>query len=504
MMDEERALLFPDTYPHRRRSTTLEGIVNTLEWLLIALILAFVFRAFVMEAFRIPTGSMAETLRGQHFHLRCLQCGYPMDLGPVDPGGWPTGNCPSCGIQLPEEPVVSVSNGDRILVLKCLYPFIEPNRWDVVVFKNPTNPQENYIKRLVALPGETIEIIDGDIFIDGRIARKPPAVQEELWMPVYENDYQPPQTLYHRKGSGGVGVGSSGWRQPFTNVEDSRWNLAAEGPTVFSLDTAGNDRIHVLRYDSTVGKDYRSMYGYNEAGLNYSMPICSDLMVRFTGFFHGSENLVGAELKKYQTTYRAIVRQDGHMEIGRWEDREYRMINDMEGPPIASDSAFHFQFANVDHELILSVGRTILRCDLGRTKNSVGKYDSDDLPMTQILGSGSLTLRHVGVYRDIHYTNDRLRRAGERDPFQLNTDEYFVCGDNSPNSLDARLWAIEGIGNNGHRYRAGVVPKDYMMGKAFFVYWSNAFRPAVNSNWPPMIPNLSEIGFIVGGNPGMK
>jgi len=45
-----------------------------------------------------------------------------------------------------------------------------------------------------------------------------------------------------------------------------------------------------------------------------------------------------------------------------------------------------------------------------------------------------------------------------------------------------------------------VVPRDYMMGKAFFVYWSNAFRPT--ANLPPMIPNLSEIGFIVGGTPG--
>ena len=84
-----------------------------------------------------------------------------------------------------------VANGDRILVLKCIYQFIEPKRWDVIVFKNPPEPAINYIKRLIGLPGEKVQIIDGDIYIDDKIARKPAKIQKELWMPVYNNDYQP-------------------------------------------------------------------------------------------------------------------------------------------------------------------------------------------------------------------------------------------------------------------------------------------------------------------------
>jgi len=57
-------------------------------------------------------------------------------------------------------------------------------------FRNPIEPSINYIKRLIGRPGETVEIIDGDIYIDGQISRKPAKVQEELWMPVYDNDYQ--------------------------------------------------------------------------------------------------------------------------------------------------------------------------------------------------------------------------------------------------------------------------------------------------------------------------
>lgn len=502
MRDEERAILFPEAYPHRRRSTALEGMVNTLEWMLIALILAFVFRAFVMEAFRIPTGSMAETLRGQHFHLRCLACGYPFDLGPRGEGAWPMGNCPNCDMEVPEESKVTISNGDRILVAKCLYQFVEPNRWDVVVFKNPLNPQENYIKRLVGRPGEQVEIVDGDIYIDGRIARKPPKVQEELWMPVYENDYQPSEGTLRRKSQDQSRVRYGNrhrWRQPFENLEESSWNLAAEGPTVFSL-AQETDRVHVLQYNPSAGKDFRTTYGYNEAYLNQGMPTCSDLMVRMTTFFQDSAGMIGTELKKDGIVYRGLVRSDGTMEIGQIQAGKYQMIDDFQPVAICAGWPVPFQFSVVDREVILTVGRHRLRCELGQQRELAGKSDPDEQPIVRIIGSGNVTLRHIGVFRDIYYINTNLMRAGEGSPFSLGADEFFVCGDNSPNSLDARLWAVEGQGNNGHSYRMGVVPRDYMMGKAFFVYWSNAFRPT--ANLPPMIPNLSEIGFIVGGTPG--
>ena len=229
----------------KRRDRAAE-IANTFEWLITAFILAFVFRAFVMEAFRIPTGSMADTLKGAHFRLNCLRCGYKYDYG-FDPGRYgldedtvPPGSveledetcCPSCGSYLPAGAVVTpVANGDRILVLKCIYQFFEPKRWDVIVFKNPTNPSENYIKRLIGLPNEQVEIIDGDIYINGKISRKPSKVQDEVWMPVYDNDYQP-VSVPIRTSRGGV------WRQPFKNGADSKWALDDEGdPTLFYLDS---------------------------------------------------------------------------------------------------------------------------------------------------------------------------------------------------------------------------------------------------------------------------
>src|SRR3954465_9027194 len=55
------------------------NIKETIESILVAFILAFVFRAFVVEAFVIPTGSMAPTLMGAHARFTCEQCGYKFE-----------------------------------------------------------------------------------------------------------------------------------------------------------------------------------------------------------------------------------------------------------------------------------------------------------------------------------------------------------------------------------------------------------------------------------------
>ena len=134
-------------FEDRTEKTRAAGIANTFEWLLTALILAFLFRAFVMEAFRIPTGSMADTLMGAHFRVRCSQCGYKYDHGfvperygysqdTIPPGSVKpvASRCPNCGHYQSVGGMMPIASGDRILVLKCIYQFFQPRRWDVIVF----------------------------------------------------------------------------------------------------------------------------------------------------------------------------------------------------------------------------------------------------------------------------------------------------------------------------------------------------------------------------------
>jgi signal peptidase I len=169
---------------------------DTLESVVIAFVLAFLFRTFAAEAFVIPTGSMAPTLMGRHKAYTCAQCGTSYQVNEREmPEGWARaeegqgGICPNC--QFPNvarregEPAAHPApaavwgaagpylgeavgkhpplKGDRILVAKVPYLCSEPRRWDVAVFKYPLGAKTAFIKRLVGLPNETLVLQGGDV-----------------------------------------------------------------------------------------------------------------------------------------------------------------------------------------------------------------------------------------------------------------------------------------------------------------------------------------------------
>jgi signal peptidase I len=520
--------------PQEKKDRAAE-VANTFEWLITAFILAFVFRAFVMEAFRIPTGSMADTLMGAHFEVRCPQCGYRYEygfapennpayyrlhLGPdeLPPGPVPTDlptRCPSCGYYSTQIPLF-VCNGDRILVLKCIYQFAAPRRWDVVVFKNPTTPTENYIKRLVGLPGEKIEIIDGDVYINGQIARKPPQVQEELWMPVCDFDYQPVDPNH------GTFNGKR-WTPAF-DLAASAWRVSRDNPTRLVLDSPP-DQSSTLTYGSASANDFRVVYAYNRIDMIHYAATCSDLMVRFDAQADSRAGRVGVTLSKYGVDYRAWWDLTGRMVLARVDgDKETVLDSRLTDAPKAGQFA-RFNFANVDHQLLFEVNGDRLQVDLGSSPTALRRADVP--PRAEIFGAGTLALAHIGVFRDIYYTNTSSeKRATEgHPPFQLQKDEFFVLGDNSPNSWDARCWDRPPVATKGTEPpRAGVVPRYYLVGKAMFVYWPSGFEfpwptalkdfalrshsdnpqngPANILHWMTSlrwIPNFGRMRFIYGG-----
>ena len=61
----------------------------------------------------------------------------------------------------------TIMPGDRIIRKRLSYPFSDPQRLDVIIFRYPDDESQLFIKRIIGLPGETVEIIDGRIYIDG-------------------------------------------------------------------------------------------------------------------------------------------------------------------------------------------------------------------------------------------------------------------------------------------------------------------------------------------------
>ena len=66
-----------------------------------------------------------------------------------------------------------LADGERILVNKFIYYFGEIDRGDVVVFWYPEDPELSFIKRVVALPGESVEIKKGSVYVEGRLVDEP-------------------------------------------------------------------------------------------------------------------------------------------------------------------------------------------------------------------------------------------------------------------------------------------------------------------------------------------
>ena len=121
----------------------------------------------------------------------CANCGFTFVVGIDEEGQTGQAVCPNCGERDCDGAPTVECGGDRVLVQKFLYDFRRPKRWEVAVFHFPGEPSQAYVKRVVGLPGESIRINGGDIFVDGKIVRKSLAEIRAMRMLVHDSRFQP-------------------------------------------------------------------------------------------------------------------------------------------------------------------------------------------------------------------------------------------------------------------------------------------------------------------------
>ena len=137
--DDEPGVVTQALKAEERSRAILSGAWDWTRSILVAFALFMIVRTFVAEAFRIPTGSMENTLLVGDF-LLVNKAVYGAEI-------------PGTDVRLPA--------------------FTEPKRGDVVVFTPPHDPTKNYVKRLVGVPGDTLEMRGKELFLDGTPVAEP-------------------------------------------------------------------------------------------------------------------------------------------------------------------------------------------------------------------------------------------------------------------------------------------------------------------------------------------
>ncbi len=530
----------------------LQAVRDTFESIWVAIILAFVLRAFMVEAFVIPTGSMAPRLLGEHLDLQCQVCGYEYSYGvPKEDNAYLTGQrgravpssaadsrCPNCGA-VPAEGDWP-NSGDRVLVLKYLYNFSEPQPWDVVVFKNPQDNRQNYIKRLIGLPGETIEIVHGDVFVrteaeEWHIRRKPRRAQDAMWQVIFDNDYRPaPDRL--------------------NGLVPPRWEPQEGDEALWDLDHAG--RSFRFRGGAVPGVlDFRAQrahflpkYGYNQHSDSFRQfslrrDIVSDIKLSAVLFPEEEPATVVLETTSFERRFRAVIDTAGTVQLwGETLDGEGASVlwDEARLPPMTPGQGYRVALVHVDLSVAVLVNDEVVArsedgeygADYAWIKDRMDRVEMQPIPEPEIriaVGGGGCILQHVKVMRDVFYTQAlltpqplygsprgdyarKLREAHEKGvlgsedvrfrrvefdqggwgtsgtPIHLldspidDLDEFFCLGDNSPHSLDGRGWALASptlrlYDEEGNfQYQLGTVPRYSLVGRALFVYWPAGFR----------------------------
>jgi len=510
-----------------------DTIKETFESIVIAFILAFVFRAYVVEAFVIPTGSMAPTLLGRHIRVTCSQCGYQYAAdAPLRHGTSSLlrhdsqATCPMCHYENVLPAGTRISAGDRILVHKYIYSLSQPRRWDVAVFKAPYAPDVNFIKRVVGLPNERLWLIEGNVYVQSlvegdnglwRIARKTdrPGVQQAVWQPIYHSRYVPLDG-----GRNSPGRTLNPWRLPWVADDAQAWVLEGRRGYRYSGQGSGVIRFNFQRaYQGGPG-----LYAYNELKPSI-LPFESIEDVRIAASFEAQSRGLSVEIRTTSRLDdpRGAIRPvvggiDAQGIASLWFGDDHPLNKSTRVGSFAPGQTRAVELWYVDQEASLWIdGERVLFSQFDVPIEAVqARMRPATVPSVAIeVAGGAAILRRVEVDRDLYYTSVNPHGIPARGallktsdvyrgkPVELGDEQYFCLGDNSPLSHDSRYWDEVNPWIEKHMFEDaagdadkvfGIVPRKLIMGRAFFVYFPTPLR--IKPDKPPVIPNISDMRFI--------
>ncbi len=524
-----------------------DGIRELVECVVFVVVLVLLLKSFVAEAFVIPTGSMAETLLGYQKDITCPECNFEFPINcsqEVDPqqsqhtnvtGCW----CPNCRKHIVFKDLGMDPHwytGDRVLVSKFLYDLNllgmnHPNRYDVVVFKYPKEPQRdyvamNYIKRLIGLPGETIAVYYGklyhrtdlthedeqghpldmwrngkdggpdfthgdasvDLFMQEealpardrkfKILRKDPARIMSERRIVFDNDHQATDIIGRFPPRWQTAVGSP-WKGDDTRI-----------PKRFESKESG-DATAWLRYQHLIPREDRGgarrelisdFMGYNTSEppeLSHADNWVGDLMLECEVQINEPKGTLVFELSRGPDRFHATWDlTSGKCTLTRVADGHEDELGSQD-TQIKKAGKYRIRFANVDERLMLWVDSSQpFGNGVAYDPPSVRGPGANDLEPASIgvQGGASLAVSSLKLWRDTYYT---VGKPGIPDCGQFldfsQPDQWEPLQRLKPLTMYVQPGHYLCMGDNSPASSDGrswgLVPERLMLGRAMLVYW---------------------------------
>jgi signal peptidase I len=359
---------------------------DNIEAVTMAIVMAVMLKYFIVEAYKIPTGSMQPTLMGNE----------------------------ETGIY------------DRIIVDKASYHFRDPERFEVVVFKYPLDRSKNFIKRLCGMPGEWLKVESGDLWTrkgdndEWKILRRPAPVQREVWKRIDPEDAR-----------------FASWK-----TDSARWTSRKRA----GVEARGDGSARIPNDGGSVVDNYRDGYPGRLGSLLVRRHPGGHAVgdVRVVGDVKALAGckLVTIELREGSRRYKfelpGPAASDDATPAIRTEgvptSREWNQPSTLAAPQhrkLQAGKSIRFAAQNMDDMLELDLdGDKLLELEIPSAADQ----------------ASSITLRQDGegadfsdleTYRDIYYTSETKVTQ-----FKIPEQSYVMLGDNTQDSSDSREWQL--------------------------------------------------------------
>jgi signal peptidase I len=370
---------------------TLSKIIKEIRSLAIIILIALSLRATLVEAYIVPTGSMETSIRTGDFLI---------------------GNKFAFGMRTPDWIGIPYTDIGFDIPWTRFPTFKTPQRGDVVIFKYPRDVFQKYVKRLIAMPGDTFEMQNDSVYINGKLEGKREFIEKKLNRDDHRNymyyritlDNGEEYVIRHKNGTVN-GIHS------FDRVE-----IPYDGQIIQINDSTNWDLLvpvmlmdgHEVTYDN-VGLEKIRNYPKNElSDCIFTMNEPTDVARRY-------ESSLGLKLRQFFSSSAT------NSEKVRESNERFRLYSG------------------------------VIRNHYGSERMQVGFSQEGNLLNSWLLSELLLQI-------DPQYIKIDGQPALEMDHYVVKQNYYWMMGDNRDDSADSRYW--------------GFVPKSHVLGEAVIVYMS--------------------------------